>query len=165
MPERSNVLSQIVKQVGIFNFKDLYNFCYQWFLDEGYLLSEDRYEEKMSDAGKEVKIKWTARKKVTDYFQNEIEMKWHILYMTDVEIERGKKKEKTNKGEVRFDIKADLVKDYELKWEDKPALRFLRGVYDKYIIRSTIDEYEDRLFDRVNSLISEVKAFLQLEGK
>ncbi len=166
MAHKSRVFEYTLKHKGFFNFSDLYNFCFQWLQDEGYSnLVEESYQEKITDIGKEIKIKWTAKKKVTDYFQNIIELNWHIIGLQDAEVERGGKKEKTNKGDLRLDFSADLEKDYEERWSDKPIWKFFRGVYDKYIIRTTIDEYEDRLASKTASFVSDVKAFLQLEGQ
>ena len=166
MAQKSSVFEQTLMHKGYFNFSDLYNFCFQWLQDEGYTnLAEESYQEKLSDIGKEIKIKWIAKKKVTDYFRNIIELKWQIIGLVDAEIERGNKKEKTNKGDLRMDFSADLEKDYENRWADKPIWKFFRGVYDKYIIRTTIDEYEDRLTAKAVSFVSDIKAFLQLEGK
>ena len=165
MALKSNVLKQKIKQVGYWNFKDLYNFSFEWLEDHGYSVSEDEYTEKEKENGKELNIEWVANKKVTDYYKNTIKVKWHILYMTDAEIERDGKKEKTNKGEVKMEFIVDLVKDYEERWEDEPLWKFLRGVYEKYIIRTTNDEYEDRLEDDALEYINQIKAFLQLSGK
>ena len=38
----------------------------------------------------------------------------------------------------------------------------LRGVYDKYIIRTTMDEYEGRLVEDAVEFVGQVKSFLQL---
>ena len=38
----------------------------------------------------------------------------------------------------------------------------MRGFYDKYIIRTTIDEYEGRLEDDADDLIDQVKSFLRM---
>ena len=165
MALKSNVLKQKIKQVGYWNFKDLYNFSFEWLEDHGYSVSEDEYTEKEKENGKELNIEWVANKKVTDYYKNTINVKWHILYMTDAEIERDGKKEKTNKGEVKMEFIVDLVKDYEERWEDEPLWKFLRGTYEKYIIRTTNDEYEDRLEDDALEYIEQIKAFLQLSGK
>jgi len=165
MVEKSNVLEQALKHKGYFNFRDLYNFCYDWIKEQGYEVSEKNYTEKLSANGKEIIIKWEIEKEVTDYFKNLIEVKWHILGMTDVEIERDGKKEKTNKGELKIKFSADLERDYEKRWEDNPIWKFLRGVYDKYIIRTTIDEYEDRLREKAEAYIEQVKSFLVLECK
>ena len=164
MAEKSNVFKQQVKHIGYLEFRDLYNFCRDWFSDENYDLYELKYDERITAKGKEIIIEWAAKKKVSDYFRNVIEVRWHILNMIDTEIEKDGKKEKVNKGEVKITFSADLVKDYENKWEDKPIWKFLRGIYDKYIIRTTIDEYEVRLTEKTAELVSQVKSFLQLEG-
>ncbi len=162
MGMKSKVFEQKIKKVGFWNYKDLYAFCFDWFKDKGYLLEEKEYVEKNSDAGKEIQLKWEASKKVTDYFKNHIVIKWHILTMNSAEIERNGKKEKTNKGEIKMEISADLEKDYEKRWEGKVFVKFMRGLYDNYIMRTTNDEYEDRLAGDADGLSSQIKAFLEL---
>jgi len=163
MVQKNHVLKQIVKQKGYWNYNELYIFCYNWFKDNGYKLAEKQYTEKLSAAGKEIILDWEAYRKVSDYFKNTISVKWHILGMNDAEVEQDGKKVKTNKGEVKITINADLEKDYEHKWENKPIWKFLRGLYDKFILRTTVDEYEDRLEDETNEYIDELKAFLRLK--
>ena len=165
MAEKKEVLKQVVKHIGFFHFRDLYNFCYEWIKDEGYMIAEDQYTEKLSADGKELIIVWTAKKKVSDYFMNIIILKWHILRMTDAEVEINGKKQKTNKGEVKITFTGELVRDYEKRWEDNPFYKFLRGFYDRYIIRTTMDKYEDQLEDKTKEYINQVKSFLVLEGK
>ena len=164
MAELTGVFEESVKQKGFFNYSDLYTFCFNWFKHEDYLLSEDEYIEKFSGA-KEVQIKWTAKKKISDYYRNVITLKWHILGMSDVEAEENGKKIKTNKGEVKLTFKAELEKDWENTWDKHPVWKIMRGIYDRYIIRTTTDEYEARLFDKMQSLVEDVKAFLNQEGR
>jgi hypothetical protein len=165
MAQKSNVLKEKLKQKGYFNFADLYNFCFDWLKDEGYSVAETEYTEKLSSFGKEIMIKWEAKKKVTDYYRNSIQVEWHILGMKDAEVERDGKKESTNKGEIKISVGADLETDYEEKWEAKPFWKFMRGVYDKYIIRTTTDEYEDRLSGQGEEYVKDIKAFLQISGR
>lgn len=165
MPEKSEVYNQKIKQKGFFNYAELYNFCFSWLEEEGYNIKEKEYTEKVGGAGKEIIIKWEAKKGVTDYFENVFELNWHILGLKDAEIEREGKKESTNKGEVEIKISANLVKDKESRWEDKPLWKFLRGVYEKYIIRTTVNEYENRFEDKAKKYVSEIKAFLQIDGR
>jgi hypothetical protein len=165
MAEKKEVYKQKVKQTGYWNYRELYNFCFNWLKDEGYNLKEKEYFEKISGAGKEIILTWEASKNITDYFKQVIEIKWHILGMIDTEVEQDGKKVSTNKGEVGITIKADLVRDYENRWEDRPYYKFLRGVYEKYIIRTTVDEYEDDLEDKAKEYLKEIKAFLNLSGR
>jgi hypothetical protein len=164
MAEKDNVFKQEVKKKGFWNYTELYNFCYGWFKDERYKLFEDKYVEKLTSFGKEIVIEWTAKKKVSDYFKEEIKIKWHILGMNDAEVMVGDKKEKVNKGEVKIAISADLIRDYEENWDKTVFYKFIRGIYDKYIIRNTKDLYEDRLEDAARKFYDEAKAFLDLEA-
>ena len=83
----------------------------------------------------------------------------------DAEVEQDGKKVSTNKGEVKITIKANLVRDYEDRWEDRPFYKFLRGVYEKYVIRATREEYENDLENKAKEYIQEIKAFLNLSGR
>ena len=69
-------------------------------------------------------------------------MSWKILGMKSIEVQRDGKKVKMNSGVVEIKFSAVLVKDYENRWEDAPVWKFLRGVYDKYLIRGRIEDYE-----------------------
>jgi hypothetical protein len=165
MAPSSEVFKQKLKHKGFFNYSELYTFCYNWLKDEGYNVSEDEYVEKIAGNGKEIQIKWKASKKVSDYVKNEIKAEWHILGLSDAEVQIDGRKEKTNKGDLKISVVANILKDYESKWDDSPVLRFMRDVYDKYIIRETIKKYEDRLEDKAQDFIEQTKSFLNLEGK
>jgi len=162
---KSIVYQEEVKSKGYFNYSELYNFCFNWLKDEGYMIREEKYQEKLTGGGKDIEIKWVATKKVTDYFRNSITLNWQIIAMNDAEVERNGKKEKTNKGDLKIKFTAELERDYERRWETNPTNKFFRGIYDRYIIKSTIDQYEDRLWSKVESFIENTKAFLSLEGK
>jgi len=162
MGQQNTVLKQSIKHVGYWKYSELYAFCFDWLKDNGYKIKENEYTEKITGFGKELIIDWEASQKVTDYFRYLIKVRWHILGMIDAEIEKEGKKVSTNKGEVKITIEGILEKDYEKKWEDKPIWKFLRGIYEKYIIRTTIDEYEDRIRDDAKQYVSEIKSFLQL---
>ena len=163
MAQKKQVYKETVKHTGFWKYSQVYDMLYDWFKEHGYKVFEDSYNEKIQSNGKEVVAKWRATKKVTDYFKFEIKADWHILGMKDVETEVEGKKVKTNSGEVEIAFNGTLIKYYEKRWDDKPMWKFLRGVYEKYVIRETVDEYEDDLEDDTREIISELKAFLKLE--
>jgi hypothetical protein len=165
MPEQSIAFSETMKHTGIWNFRDLYNFCFLWFKEEGYNVEETLYNEKILATGKEIVIKWKVWKKVSDYFKNVIEIKWKILGMQDVEIEKNGKKLKSNSGETEFKVDGFLERDYEQRWEVNPTYKFFRGIYDKYITRETREQYEDKLTAKCVSFVGDTKAFLNLGGR
>jgi hypothetical protein len=163
MAQKKEIYKEKFKHTGYWKYSEVYAFMYEWFKERDYRLLEDLYNEKIQSNGKEVIAKWKAEKKITDYFKFQIKADWHILGMKDAEVEVDGKKVSTNKGEVEIIFTANLIKDYEKRWEDKPIWKFLRGIYEQYVIRSTVDEMEDDIEDDTKEIIEDLKAFLKLE--
>lgn len=165
MSEFNQVFEEKLKHKGFFNFQDFYNFCYGWLRDEGYDVIESEYNEKITAGGKEIVLKWKAIKKVTDYFRNVIEINWRIIGLQDAEVERDGKKEKTNKGDLEMKFKGTLERDWEHRWESTPTYKFMRSIYDKYIVKSTTDQWEDKVIEKCVGFVDQIKAYLALEVK
>ena len=131
----------------------------------GYTLLENSYIEKVSDFGKEILLEWVASRKVNDYFKYVIKSSWQILGLNPAEIEEGGKKIETNKGELKMKVKGSLVRDYGGRWKKKSLFGPLRNMYEGYVIRKNIDEYEERAYEEVDQFVNELKEHLGLEGK
>ena len=164
MAQENSILKVKLKHKGFWSFKELYEFCFEWLQDNGYTIAEKEYTEKLSGNSKGIEIKWEATKEVSDYFKYKLKLTWRILGLTDEEVELEGKKVKTNKGEVKIEFEAVLVKDPESQWEAKPFTKVLRGIYDKYIIRTTAEEQKKKIGADLLELIEEVKSFLHLGG-
>ena len=85
--------------------------------------------------------------------------------MKKVKIKREDREITMDTGLLEIKFKALLVKDYENRWENHPAWKFLRGIYDRYIIRTRIEDYQERLLEEVNEAIAQAKALLAIETK
>jgi len=166
MAEKDTIFSSKTKYDGIFSFKDFYKFCYDWLTDEtGLDVAEEKYAEKLSGNTKNIDIEWTGTRKVTDYFKFEIKVAFRIVALKEVEVQEGGTKIKTNKGSVEVKIKGTLIRDYEGKFETKAFQKFMRSIYEKWIITSRINEYEDKLAGDCDEFLNQAKAYLDLEGK
>jgi hypothetical protein len=165
MPEKDNIYKGKIKQAGLFSFKDLYSFAYDYLLEEDYDLTEKSYTEKITGDSKQIELRWDAVKKVSDYFKFQIKMDWQILGMKEVEVEREGKKIKTNSGSIEIKFSAYLIKDHEARWEENAFFKFLRGVYDRFIIRQRVDKYEQKLIGETLDIINQCKSFLVIEGR
>ena len=162
MVEKDKIFSSKVKYEGVMDFKEFYKFCYQWLVEEAGLdVVENKYAEKISGDSKNIKVEWAGTKKVTDYFKFQIEVKFEILNLTTVEISKSK----MNKGSVEVSVKGNLLRDYEGKFEKTASQKFMRSIYEKWVIYSRIKEYEGKLIDDCNEFLAQAKAFLDLEGK
>jgi hypothetical protein len=166
MAEKDTIFSSKIKYNGIFSFKDFYAFCYDWLTEEtGLDISEDKYSEKISGDSKDIDVEWDGTRKVTDYFKFNVKVSFKILGLTEVEIQQGSTKMKTNKGVIEVKIKGILVKDYEGKFETNALNKFLRSIYEKWVISSRITEYENKIAGNCDEFLNQAKAYLDLEGK
>ena len=166
MSEKENIYSSKIKHSGIFDFSEFYNFCYDWMRDEGQMfIVEELYSEKLSGEAKNIDVEWDCTRKVTDYFKFQIKVKFKVLGLQKVEITKGNAKIKTNKGQVEVKANAILVMDYQGKFEKNAFQKFLRAIYEKWIIASRIEQFEDKLTGDADEFLNQAKAYLDLEGK
>ena len=166
MSEKKNVFASEMKYSGILDFREFYKFCYEWLSDEEDLdIIETKYEEKIKGNEKELVIKWTADKKLTDYFKKEFMIEFTIRKMKDVEIAQDGKKIKMNEANVKVKVKGNLIKDYDGKFEKDAYRKFLRGIYEKWVIASQVQQFEVHIINKSDEFLLQAKAFLDLEGK
>lgn len=166
MVEKVKLITEKVKYAGLGNFKSAYQFAYEWLKNEGYSTIEKSYTEKVSGGSKEIEVEWESSKELSDYFKSSLKVKWKILGMSDVEVEVDGKREKMNKFvELQIEASGTLEKDYNSKWETSPFNKFIRGIYNKYIIHERVNENENSVKDVVQKFKEEMKAFLDLTGR
>jgi hypothetical protein len=166
MAEKDKVFSSKIKYSGIVNFAEFYKFCYQWLKEEvGLSLSEDKYSEKLSGDSKNIDVDWTGTRELTDYFKYETKVSFKVIGLTSIEVTQDGKKIKTNKGSIEVSIKGTLLRDYKGKFEHSAFQKFLRGVYEKMVIASRIDEFQSKVVGDCDEFLAQAKAYLDLEGK
>ncbi len=166
MAEKQTIYSSKLKHTGVFNFPDLYKFCYEWLTQETDLdLIENKYTEKIAGTAKKVEAEWVGVRKVTDYFKYEIKVKpFKVDNMTEVEVMKDGAKIKTNKGMLEMQVKGTLIRDYDGKFEGNAFKKFLRSIYEKWVIKANIDKFEEMLIIDCDTFLGQVKAYLALEG-
>ena len=165
--EKDTIFSSMVKYNGIFSFPDFYKFCYDWLKEETLFekLIENKYEEKLTGESKKIIVEWTGEKKLTDYFRFDMKLKFTIDNLTNVEINQGGAKVKTNQGSAKIEVKGILVRDYKGKFERSAFNKFMRGIYEKWVITPRIEEFEDKISRDSDEFLSQTKAYLDLEGR
>ena len=165
--EKETIFSSKISYTGIFSFKDFYKFCYDWLKDDTGMdpLAEIKYEEKIVGDTKNIIVKWKGEKKVTDYFKFEMEVNFKIEKLTNVEITQGGAKVSTNNGKVEVEVKGNLIRDYQGKFELSASKKFLRSIYEKWVIPARIEEYKEKLAKDSDEFLGQAKAYLDLEGK
>jgi hypothetical protein len=166
MTEKEEVFSNKIKYKGPVSFEKFYQFCYDWLVDEmGLLLSEKKYKEKLVSDYKNLEIEWSGFREMTDYFKMDVLVLWKIIGLTTSEKVEGTKKTKMNFGEFEITIKGNLLRDYKGKFEKSGMHKFVRAVYEKTVIPARIEQFEEKIIEDCSEFLSQVKAYLDLEGK
>ncbi len=165
MAEKNVVYKGKVKQKGIFDFKDFYQFMYNHMMDENYDVFEDKYWVQIEPGdSRKIELTWKARKEISNYFRYDIEFEWIILRMKKIKVRKEDKEIQMDTGTPEIRFTAVLVKDYDNKW-NTPFLKFLRRIYDKYVIRTRIEDHELKLYQEVTEALAQAKSFLSIEGQ
>jgi len=155
-----------VKYVGLFGFKDFYEFCYNWIMSdiEPKDFDEKAYSEKVVGDGKNLDIDWEVEKELGAYFKYNVKLHFKTIMMKQVEVEKNGKRVKSNDGEISVEAKVTLVHDRQNKFESG-IWKTWRTIYEKWIIAERIDQFEAKAIGDVDTFLSQAKAFLDLEGK
>ncbi|MDO8508237.1 MAG: hypothetical protein Q7S27_00980 [Nanoarchaeota archaeon] len=165
MPEREEIIKEKVDISGIFDFKTVYGFAYNWLKDEGYGVVEEKYSEKVSGNSRDILIKWAFGKQLSDYFKIDGEVEMEIKGLTDVEVEINGDRKKMNKGKIGVEIKALMIMDPDGKWDKNAFYKFIRELYNKYVIPSRVESVRNTIKKDVVELKEQIKALLELTGK
>jgi len=159
MGEEKEVFSSKVKYEGVFSFKDFYKFCHAYLLNDKSLdVAEATYSEKIKGDSKDVEVEWKFEKKKTDYFKFKGGVKFRVINMKGVEVTQDNVKIKTNIGQIEVAIKGILERDYDGKFERTAFRKFWRSVYEKWVIPSTVNKYEDDLASLCDDFLGQAKA-------
>ena len=69
---------------------------------------------------------------------------------------------KMQKGEVEIVFSSYIKSDYEDYWEEKGTSKFLRGIYDKFALKSKAEKYASQLKEETYAAYDEMKSYLKL---
>lgn len=162
MAEKVQILKEELSNSGIFDFKGLYTYAHSWFVEDDHDVDEEKYAEKSSGNSRDIDIEWKAYKKLSDYFKTEYKIVFEIKRMTDVEVEIDGQKKTMNKGDLKIKITGTLVMDHDSKWETSPFSRFVRDVYNKFVIPSRITALNSKIAGIVVSFKEAMKNYMSL---
>lgn len=145
-----------IVQESVFDLHDLYKHIRSWLDKNGYVTFEKDYREWTREAGKYAKISLNPWRKIDDYVKFHMKVKIKLSGIKDVETKTGI----MNKGEVEIKFETWIEKDYENRWENNFATRFMRSLYDHFFAVARIDKQKKELLDESYEIYNEVKAFL-----
>jgi len=164
MAELSPVYDGKIVHAGIFDFKEMYRFMYEWFRDFSYLILEKKYSEKIKADGKEVEYEWLCLRKISEDYRFRIKIVTRIIKMVTVEVQEGGVKFNRDKGEIEIKFWSYIERDWQNRWDQHPITKFLRGFYERYMLRGRMEFFEDKIKAEIDESMSQIKSFLSLMG-
>ena len=154
-----------LKYKGVFDFGALYKMVRSWFAEREFDFEEGRYKHKEKDVGAEIELNWYAYRSVTEFFQERIDMHFHMWDIKEVEIIKNGKKKKVFKGRLMVEVKGIVELDYNNQFEGSYAREKWRTFLADFVYRREIDTiWGDRLWYVAHKLQQRIKLFLQMES-
>ena len=82
--------------------------------------------------------------------------------MNDTETEQDGEMVTMQQGEINMLVTAYMVTDRQDKWSEKPALKFMKSFFEKYLYGGHMDQMQGQLWKEGWDFYNEIKAFLNL---
>jgi hypothetical protein len=151
-----------VRFKGIFSLDRWYRLMYDLFVTLGYDIDEKKYKEKHKEGFSNMEIIWEAIKRVDDYTMFFIRVDVLVYDFKKIKAQRKGVEIDADSGDLEVVFRAVLRTDYENRWETHPVLKFFKGIYDKYLYRSTFEFYKNKIYEEMYTIQNEIKAFFNL---
>ncbi len=143
---------------GVFDFKELLEIIKEFCDKRGYDIDEKLYNNKVKGDFKNTVIKWTADRKIDDYNKCVVKL---IINLNDYK-EGYVDGRKIVDGNLKITFNGEVERDYDEKWKKAPTKKFLRAVYEKYIVESKQDKVNSSLKNLIDDLKNEIKLYLKV---
>ncbi len=151
-----------VKYEGLFDLRGLFKAIDDFFRERGYDRLETKNYEEVYETGRQITIELLPYKKVNDYVKMQIRIYAFFKEVRDKVVEIDGVKRKLQHGKAEFWFDADLLTDYEHRWESRVVLYFLRTISDKFIRKSQVGMAEEICKKDCMDVIELVKNFLNM---
>lgn len=149
-----------IKHSGLYDIEQLIGDIKGWVFSKKYIPAEEEHTENVKPAGKEIRYVISPLRNVTDYIRFAITVEISIYREMDVVLEEETGKTPKQRGDLEVRVKATMIKNYKSTFRGA-SKEFLRRTYEKYLIKSQLEEYEQKLKDDVDELLDIIKASLQ----
>ncbi len=163
MTEQRKIGEHTVKYEGVFNVNEIFQVLKEWIKEYDYKPSEQLHSEKVDENGKQILYKMNPWKKINDYVQFDLYVKFVFTDIKDVYVDIDGKKRKMNRGSVLFYDYVALTSDYESSRESTPLLVFFRSLYDRIIAANQMSKWASTELREANELKKRMEAYFNLD--
>ncbi len=145
-----------ISHTGILDFKEFLQMIKDFFGNYNYDITEKVYDTKSTDGLKNTLIKWDADRKLDDYNKAVFKLTFILNDYKELYVE----KKKVTDGNFKIKIEVEMERDYDENWKKAPTKRFLRAIYDKYIVEKKQSNIDKEAKETVQRLREQIKKYL-----
>ena len=158
----------VVRYDGVFDFDGLYKELIEHLRRHNYWFYETLYKHKpWSPLGTELTLKWTAERKLDEYYLNKITFEWHFMDFHHVEVIREGKKVELTKAYFWVVIRGEATADWQ-GFESKSEKKFTKFISklfrEKVIDREFVYDYYYPLMDEIMEIQQIIQQFVNMEA-
>ncbi len=159
MPSQKIIDGKKFSYSGLLNFADIYKAIKDFWDSKGFSFDEKEHEEKVKDDGsRDITLKWETSKDVTDYVKYKYDFEVNVSGLKKVVVDiNGTKKEMDYVEEFSVELNGELETDFSGLFEGKPFHAFLRGLYEKYVVKPEIKSHVKQLVKIGNEFLDMLK--------
>ena len=143
---------------GVFDFKELLEIIKEFCDKRGYDIDEKLYNNKVKGDFKNTSIKWTADRKIDDYNKCVVKLTINLNDYKEGHVDGRKVVD----GNLKIIFNGEVERDYDEKWKKSPTKKFLRALYEKYIVESKQDKVNSSLKNLIDDLKNEIRLYLKV---
>lgn len=163
MSERKEIVNgETISYEGYFRLADLYTLIDSWTRDHGFGKDDKLHEIKVKEEGRYVELNLQPARQLSHYAKVVIIIAISIAKMTDEKITIDEKEMLMNKGSIKIVLKSHLVTDLEGDWVSTPFMQVFQTIFEKFIFKRDVEEYEKIAINELRFLKNEISAFLNL---
>lgn len=148
---------------GYFDMDELYQLLRDIVgQDYRYAIYEEEYSRDMDEG--EAKIDWRCERKETDFIRYRIDITVYVSNLSKGKVKKGGREVRLEQGDIEIHFTAYLESDYMVRWETSAWLKLLKGIYQKYLVKSSYENHQEQVAQDLWSIVDEVKGFFQIQG-
>lgn len=174
-PEKLPQLTILYK--GVFIPKALYWIAREWFMERTYRdLTNDRnlffverlYAERRLET-RDYRMWWRIWREpyyppaTSSYFRWFVDLDWRCVGVSDIELVHEGRKIRAFQGEVRIQISAKIVWDYNGEWRKHWFLRNIEAFFRRRMYKQELESSRKQLYREVYRFYSMMKKYLEIK--
>ncbi len=146
-------------QDGVFDLNRILKEVKLYLFSRKYKVHEKDHTEKMKDTGLDVGVELNAEREVNEYIMFNIKIKFRAVGLKKIKLQNRY----AYRGFLEVRTYAFLNLDYKDNWRSKPLGNMLFFIYNNYIIKNKILEYEDKNYKELEDIRNIIKSILEVD--